>query len=211
MLNTTKQYALIRDLNGTSYLGGDIPEEFKIPENNCPGSFQYLGFLSKEDKGFSLLQHSLHLICPIYMNIDKVWLDYSNPLSPTIINLDEINTIDTAYDDLTDDSIIIYEKVNFVTTAIGASSNHRLGISGKPNWIQDEDIPKCPKTNEKMKFLCQIEYQYSDDIKTKYTNVSPEDEWYKQYFETMNFWSDGDLYIFFAPESNIACYFIQNT
>ena len=60
-----------------------------------------------------------------------------------------------------------------------------------------------------MRFLCQL--QSSDDIKTKETNIKPEDDWYKQYFEKMNFWGDGDLFVFFHPESKIACYMIQNT
>ena len=61
-----------------------------------------------------------------------------------------------------------------------------------------------------MRFLCQLTYN-GLDVKTKRTNVNPKDEWFKQYFESMNFWGDGDLYIFFELESNIACFLIQNT
>lgn len=61
-----------------------------------------------------------------------------------------------------------------------------------------------------MKLLCQLTYD-GIDIKTKRTNIQPKDEWYKQYFEKMNFWGDGDLYIFFEPESKIMCFIIQHT
>ena len=61
-----------------------------------------------------------------------------------------------------------------------------------------------------MRFLCKLTYD-GLDVKTKRTNVNPKDEWFKQYFESMNFWGDGDLYIFFELESNIACFLIQNT
>lgn len=86
-----------------------------------------------------------------------------------------------------------------------------IGHTAVPNWIQYPDIPTCPKSNKTMKLLCQLTYDGVDDIKTKLTNVKPEDEWYKQYFENMNFWGDGDLYIFFEPESKVMCFIIQHT
>ncbi len=60
-----------------------------------------------------------------------------------------------------------------------------------------------------MRFVMQL--SSSDVVKTKRTNVKVTDEWYQQYFETMNSWGDGDLYIFYNPESKVACFNIQNT
>ena len=211
MFNFNREYYLIRNPDGVSYLGGDIPEGFNIPENKCPGSFQYLGYLNNQDRGFRFLDFGIHLICPIYMNIDKVWLDYSDAMNPRIINSDEINSIDTEYDDLNENSIISFEKTPFLTTPIKKDTNCRLGRTGKPDWIQHNDVPVSPITNKKMRFLCQLEYQYQEPIKTNYTNVKPENKHYKEYFDEMNFWGSGDLYVFFETKSKTACYFIQNT
>lgn len=207
----TSQYSLVPQSGGINYLGGEIPSNFNIPENSCPGSFQYLGMLSNDDQAFSWLPFDLNLICPVYMNIDKVWLDYTDPQNPVIINVDEVNNLDSEYDDLKPGSVITYEKVKFNTQIAGAPLLGRIGLAGLPSWLQNEDIPVCPKTTSKMKFLCQLEYRFDTEIKVQYTNVVNEDDWYKTYFETMNFWGDGDLYIFFEAKSKIACYFIQKT
>lgn len=60
-----------------------------------------------------------------------------------------------------------------------------------------------------MKFLCQL--TSNSGVETEKTTINPKDDWYKKYFDNMNFWGDGDLYIFFEPESKIACFLIQNT
>jgi hypothetical protein len=196
------------DENGLNHIGGVQPADFEIPANKCPGSFQFLGRISNQSIGFNWLPFDLNLICPIYLDIDKVWLDYSKPNSPLIINLEEINRLSTAYDDLKADSFIEYEQVNFSTKEENQIA-FQLGYSGIPNWVQFADIPRCPKTNRTMRFVCQL---LSDDlVKTARTNIKPANGSYEQYFEKMNFWGDGDLFVFFEPESKVACYLIQNT
>lgn len=101
-----------------------------------------------------------------------------------------------------------YEQVRF-TTKEDSEIGYEIGFSGIPNWIQFSDIPRCPKTQKTMRFLCQV--QSNDKITTNKTNIKPVNEWYKKHFESMNFWGDGDLYVFFEPESKIACYIIQKT
>ena len=199
-----KLYGFVESHDGANYLGGEIPNDFEIPDNQCPGSFQYLGMLSSKDEAFDWLPFDLHLICPIYLNIDKVWIDYKDPLHPRILNKEEIDATDTEYLDLKSDSFIIFEQRNFRT-----NPTLDYGFAGVPNWIQYPDIPMCPESNRAMKFLCQI----GDfiEVKVSRTNVHPEVDWFKRYFETMNFWGDGELFVFFEPETKIACYFIQNT
>lgn len=203
-LEVNQLYDLEESGEGKSYLGGRPPAAFQMPDNNCPGSFQYLGKLSQLDQAFNWLVFDLHLICPIYLDIGNVWIDYKNPLEPKIINIEEINSLGTAYDDLKDNSFIIFEEVRFKTV-----QSSYYGFAGVPNWIQFPDIPLCPESGRAMKFLCQI----GDDIAVKVssTNVHPKVDWYKSYFREMNFWGDGDLFVFFEPETKIACYFIQNT
>ncbi|MCB0753319.1 MAG: hypothetical protein R2802_12885 [Flavobacteriaceae bacterium] len=191
-----------------SYLGGEIPKEFSIPKFEFNAPFQYLGKFSKSDEAFNWLPFDLHLAAPIYLNFDKLFIDYSDPLNPKILNIEELKQTDNSYDDLKPDSEIVYEQV-FISTKKSTGFDG-LGHTGVPNWIQYPDIPTCPKSKKTMKFLCQLTYKVLD-VKTKRTNINPKDEWYKQYFENMNFWGDGDLYIFFDPESKVACFVIQNT
>ena len=150
----------------------------------------------------------MHLIAPIYLNIDKLYIDYSDPNHPNILNLEELKKTDTSYDDLKPDSKIVFKKVSFRTN-VSNEFGYDLGHTGVPSWIQYPDIPSCPKTGRTMRFLCQLKSDVG--VMTAETNVNPKDDWYKQYFEQMNFWGDGDLFVFFDPESKVVCVFIQNT
>lgn len=197
---------LVEDKSGLHQIGGELPNGFQLPENNCVVPFQYLGFIDNRDKNFSWLPFKVHLTCPIYLNIDNVFLDYSNPINPTLINRDEVERADTSYyDDLNQTSEIVFNerKISFIEEEEYLGTGH----SGIPNWIQYPDIPMCPKSGKRMKFLCQL----NGGVTAKRTNVEPKDEWYRNYYEVLNFWGDGDLFVFFEPTSKVACYFIQNT
>ena len=199
-------FQITKGKKSLSFLGGEAPAEFIMPELDI-APFQYLGMLSKSDAPFDWLPFDLHLIAPIYLSFDKLYIDYSDPTNPTIFNSEEIIQADNSYDDLKTNSIIIYEKVH--TSIVKSNDFGGMGHSGVPNWIQYPDIPTCPKSKKTMKFLVQL--GSSVGVETKITNVQAKNEWYKQYFEDMNFWGDGDLFIFFDTESKIACFMIQNT
>lgn len=200
-------FQIIKSRPSHSYLGGEIPEGFTIPKFEFNAPFQYLGKFSKTDDAFSWLPFDLHLVAPIYLNFHSLFIDYSDPLSPKVLDVDDLKETDNSYDDLKPDSEIVYEKTYFITQK-SRDFGYNLGHTGVPSWIQYPEIPSCPKSKKTMRFLCQLT---SNSVKTKRTNVNPEDEWYKQYFEDMNFWGDGDLFIFFDPESKVACFIIQNT
>ena len=207
-LKVNQIYNLNQVTNSESYLGGEIPKEFNIPKFEFNAPFQYLGKFSKSDEAFNWLPFDLHIAAPIYLNFDKLFIDYSDPLNPKVLNIEELKQTDNSYDDLKPDSEIVFEKV-FITSE-KATDFGGIGHTSVPNWIQYPDIPNCPKSNKTMKLLCQLTYD-GIDIKTIRTNVQPKDEWYKQNFKKMNFWGDGDLYIFFEPESKIMCFIIQHT
>lgn len=201
-----KLLPLVEDESGLHQLGGEIPFDFKLPPNNCIAPFQYLGFIHYKDKNFNWLPFTVHLTCPIYLNFETIFLDYTNPNQPTIINTEEVEQSTTSFNDgLDQNSEIIFNevKISFVEGEELSGNGH----SGLPTWIQYPDIPTCPKSGKTMKFLCQL----NGGVSTKRTNVDPKDEWHRQYFEKLNFWGDGDLYVFFEPASKVACYFIQNT
>ncbi|OXA81084.1 hypothetical protein SAMN05444397_109206 [Flavobacterium aquidurense] len=197
---------LVEDNRGLHQLGGEIPNEFQIPENNCVVPFQYLGYINNQDRNFNWLPFKVHLICPIYLNIENVFLDYSNLNKPTIINREEVENTNTSYnEDLNQTSEIVFNEMRF--SFVEKKEFSGTADAGIPNWIQYPDIPICPKSGNRMKFLCQL----NGGVSAKRTNVEPKDEWYRHYYEKLNFWGDGDLFVFFEPTSKVACYFIQNT
>ena len=193
--------------DGIHQLGGEPPTDFQFPTLRTKVPFQYLGFIDNQDQIFHWLPFKMHLICPIYLNFDKLFIDYSNPNTPTILNEEEIKNADTNYDDILEDSEIIYNKYNFNTVLIDYLP-FDIGHTGVPKWIQNAEIPNCPKSNKTMKFLCQL---HGNEVKTKKINFTPKNESFNQDYEKMSFWGDGELYVFFEPTSKIACYFIQNS
>jgi hypothetical protein len=191
---------------GKHQLGGEIPKSFTLPAFSGRVPFQYLGFISNLDSNFAWLPFNFHLTCPVYLNIENVFLDYTDPLRPVILNREEVEATDTSFtDELDQNSEIVFQKVNF--DFIQDPDFSMTASAGVPNWIQYPDIPMCPKSGKRMKFLCQLH----GGIPAERTNVTPRKESYRHYFERMNFWGDGDLFVFFEPDSKVACYFIQNT
>lgn len=191
-----------------NYLGGVPPPEFSIPSFEFNAPFQYLGKLSKGDEAFDWLPFDLHLVAPIYLDIEKIYLDYSDPNHPKVINIEELKITGTAYDGLKPDSEVIFKKVPF-KTEISDKILNIPGHSGVPFWVQQDDIPICPITNQAMEFVCQLES--NTGVMTEWTNVKLKNESYFQYFEEMNFWIDGSLFVFFNQKSKVVCIIIQNT
>lgn len=153
------------------------------------------------------------MICPIFTDFEYIFLDYTNPNEPKIISPVNTSEITSAYDELKKDSYIIYHKENFSLKEFkGINDDNEfdvVAVAGKPHWSQFPNEPVLPKSNKKMKFVCQL--MSNGPIKVKEKNFKSDDEYYEKIFSELNFWCDGDLKIFFDPDSKIVCYFIQNT
>jgi hypothetical protein len=203
----------VQDDKGLHQLGGNVPHDFIIPQNEFPGGFQYLGFINNADKFFEWLPFRLHLICPIFTDFDYIFLDYENPNEPRLIYPENTAEITTAYDELTKDSYVIYNKENFSVQEFEginkANEFDVVAIAGKPHWTQSSEAPASPKSNKKMQFVCQL--MSNGPITAKEKNFHGADDYYEKLFTELNFWGDGDLKVFFDPTSKMACYFIQNT
>ena len=91
-----KIYQMNESSRGKHQLGGEIPKGFKLPESNAVVPFQYLGYISNQDPTFKWLPFVVHFTCPIYLNISNVFLDYHDPMNPTIINVAEVEAADTS-------------------------------------------------------------------------------------------------------------------
>lgn len=202
-----KFYKIVEDELGFHQLGGEVPEGFQIPENDCIVPFQYLGYFDNKDKNFDWIKFRLHLICPIFLNIGMVYIDYTNPNKPVIINRKEVEKADTAYDDdLNKSSEIVFNSIKFSVTEAKTDTSS-IGYCGIPEWIQHPQIPLCPKSNKIMKFVCQLE----GGVTANRTNVNPKRESWRDFYEVLNFWCGGKLFVFLEPDTKVACYFMQCT
>ncbi|WP_323758252.1 hypothetical protein [Roseivirga sp.] len=203
------KYELIRNEKGKHQIGGETPLDFIIPYNEFIAGFQYLGFIDNTDPLFSWLPFRVNLIHPIYTDEYSVYLDYANPNSPLIIEPKDTAASTSAFDEIDKNSKIIFEGVKVsVEEKDEIDEFESIGICGEPDWLQEAEVPKCPKSGNPMKFLCQL--GSFSNIKATYSNVEPTDGM-EQYFENLNFWCDGDLYIFIEPTSKAMCYTMQNT
>lgn len=202
-------YELVRDENGQHQIGGEVPKDFKIPNNSFLAGFQYLGYIDNSDPIFSWVPFKVNLIHPIYCDDYFVFLDYSNPAAPTIIEPKNSHNSTSAFSEIDKHSKVIFEAVKVrLEEKIEIDEFESIGIAGEPVWLQDATIPTCPKSKKPMKFLCQL--GSFGEVNATYSNVTPEDGM-EEYFEKLNFWCDGNLYIFIEPTSKTVCYTMQNT
>lgn len=193
--------------NGLHQIGGGKPSELIYPENKFKGDFQYVGNISTKQDIFNWLPYDLHLICPIYLNIDEgVFLDYTNPLKPQLLHPEDSGSITSEYDELIDGSYIEFEAINLMLEKVVEIDDMECyGVAGKPTWLQDTVTPLCPKSGKKMKFVCQLMTFGEVSTKTKNFDSKLSD------FDHMCFWGDGSLYVFMNPNENTVCYLIQST
>jgi len=192
-------YNFIKYDVGLHHFGGKCPKDFTIPENNCPGSFQYIGYINKEDEPFEWLPFDLNLICPIFLDFEKVWLDYSNPKAPLLLNEKEIRNCKSPYDNLAEQEPMVFEKRHFKTEY---SNDFGLGFTGIPDWVQYPNHPICPLSKRRMRLVCQLSSCLVRDL-----NITSKSD----SIDGMNFLGDGDLFVFLEPETKIICCLMQNT
>jgi hypothetical protein len=203
-----KVWDIIKADSSSSYFGGVCPDSFVIPQPQFVAPFQYLGKLSKSAPQLSWLPFDLHLTAPLYNDFDTLILDYTDPNRPTIVNIEHLKSAGTSFEAfLTPTSMVEFERQPI---AFGEPYQARpvLGHLGVPRWVQWPKIPSCPGSKHAMRFVGQIKYE--NGIQTRSTNVQTTKD-FETYFQHLNFWGDGDLFIFFDPISKIACLFIQNT
>lgn len=201
-------YAIDDVMNSDSYIGGLPPRKFEFPEAHQKTPFQYIGKISKSANGIDWLPFDLHIIAPIFLKFDKVFLDYSDPQKPKVINDEELKKASSLYNEINPESEITYRKtpIKFRETD---DFGYDLGHAGVPNWIKYPDIPNCPKSGRVMQFVCQIKSE--SGIETESSNILTKDGVAPDYSEILNFRVDGDLFIFFEPKSKVLCLFIQNS
>ncbi len=205
-------FALQKAKQGNSYLGGELPEGFQLPKLDTRPAFQFLGTLSPKTEGLEWLPFDFHLIAPIYGSFLQLFLDYSDPMDPQI--WDSESYLNSDYEDnyVKFDTELVYEKQFLKSKKLKKMPDfpeENLGYLGVPHWIQNPHILNCPKTGDLMRFVAQ--FGCGVDLKLQRTNIElPKDEYYSNLLQRMNFWADGDLYVFLNPNSKMACMIIQH-
>lgn len=206
-----EMYLVNQTDSGFSHLGGELPEGFKLPKFDSKPSFQYLGTLSPQTSGLEWLPFDFNLTVPIYGSFTQLFIDYSDPTSPKVLN--ESDYLNSDYEDerVKHDSELIFEKVFISSEKLEEMPEilHGIaGILGIPEWIQNPDIPKCPKSGKTMKFVIQLGFGL--EVGLQRTNIElPEEGYFADLLGRMNFWADGNLFVFLNPDTKMACYLIQ--
>jgi hypothetical protein len=217
-----------RSEQGEHQIGGYRPIEFVIPACG-PVSFQYLGYISNDDPLMAWLPDYIGLTFPLFSDVSQVFLDYADPMKPEVMNRLEVETarnLHPAYIGKNTQLIFAEERFNFVQQGKGFHSI-LLG-AGIPDWRRQIQIPHCPKTGRRMRFLCQLKRQLQHFVPRRMSDIpllGPEQVELQDAnglnatvlrpraqevaFQTMNFGLDGDLLVFFEPEAMTACYFVQ--
>lgn len=208
-----KFMTLAFDEHGMHQIGGSPPLDFQFPENNTITPYVYLGYLNNRDEILEWLPiEFLHLVCPIYSDMGELFLDYSSPMAPKLIRSGSQNIIGTAYEGLTPENTVEFLAYK------ASSKKHNLeifyngdilGYVGVPTFVQEDYIPKCPISGREMQFLIQLES--NSKVKLAKTDIHLKTESYRKYFETLDFWGAGTLYIFIQPETKVVALYIQNT
>jgi len=191
---------IIPSENGINQLGGTPPPEISFI-NNSNVKFQYLGFISPRNKYLDYLTSPLHLFVPVYTDFTKFYLDYSKENVISILDIDdELEEIEYLYEELEENAEnVIYKTLKFNFQE--SDELGEIGHSGIPLWVQYPEIPKCPKTNETMNFIVQL--NSGPEITSSPENFSE---------ENLEFGGgNGNLYVFYSPKSNIACYLFQGS
>lgn len=206
--------SLILDEKGINSIGGKASSEIEIPQLET-SPVVYIGFVSKQEAYFPQIDFDLHLVCPLFIDLQSpVFFDYSNPKRPKLIKDNVLSNFTLLFDDIPSNAYIEYKKLNF---KIGKAPSRKIkvgihefdmvpgeiGHTGIPNWIHNEEWLTCPITGNKMDFLFQI--GDIDDCETSIGQEILDKESLNSY---LNF-GHGYLYVFYEPTSKVIGYLNQ--
>ncbi len=191
-------FFLKKDVSGNHRIGGAKPTDLKLPEHpNVKTKFQYIGTFDGNDPVFRWLNvEQFNIVFPLFECNSGVYFDYSNPLEPKVL---EPTTFTDDWEDIfLQDTQIEFEQVNYRSIHqledIGLFENRDVLLCGIPMWYQYPRVPKCPKTNEPMRFVCSIE----SDPSIKVVND------HQVHNDILIFGDMGHLMVFYHTTSKVA-------
>lgn len=204
----SKGLNLVIDPNGMHNIGGKPPTNFIAPKLE-QSPLVYIGCISKKESYLKDLEFDLHLCCPMFIDLrTPLFMNYSEPLAPQVIYENVATDFFPLFDDIKPTDYIEYSELHF---NFDQSKDHsideffigKIGHSGTPQWIREEDWPSCPISGNKMKFLCQ--FSDIDDCEVVHGEEVLEKEDFLSY---LNF-AHGYLYLFYDADSKVVAYLNQ--
>ncbi|BAE85632.1 hypothetical protein [Desulfitobacterium hafniense] len=194
-------FYLTKQKKGPHKLGGDKPAGLVLPASeDMRTPFQYLGTIDGSDPHFQWLGvPKLNIVYPLYECNFGIFLDYSDPQQPQILNPE---TFSDAWYTGEIPKGIQFTEVHFeskdhterLTAAQFEESDDYL-ICGVPLWYQMPEVPCCPKTGDVMRFVCTINSDDSIKVVNRENRAIPDDY--------LIFGDHGNLFVFYHPESKV--------
>ncbi len=182
-----KNYDLIMERGGLHTIGGNLPESSVSAKSE---NFQYLGTIQPDPSSLSWLDNPVILLVPGDLETDLFYIDHTDWQDPKPITLANPAALNKA-----SGTPRSYPELRLSMKSSEPQSTP-LGRAGIPVWLQQLESPRCPITDEPMRFLVQLHSNKS----IKSTEGHP-----------LTFNGDGYLYVFYAPISHTACYLMQNS
>jgi hypothetical protein len=199
-------------------VGGKPPDQLKIPQTRNPAGLQYVATLSPKGGVLPGWDHPLHVLTPLFLQyFPRLDLDYTDPMAPVIVNQDQfedsVELFGCDYSKIKAPSAVRYRAQRFFASpkkpVEGWVRDDVIGGCGVPARVQYPNIPLCPKSGQPMQFIAQLESpDWLDVIGKPFKKI---DNFHEDNFSVLNFWGDGVLYIFGAPDTRIVTTFIQNS
>lgn len=191
-----KVFLLVKDERGTHSIGGKPPEELVLPaDSRLSSRFQYIGTLDGTDPMLQWMGvKRLHLVFPLFEANHGVYLDYRDPDRPKMI--EPITVSDDWADPDLQDVQIEYAKVRYRSESrldVQAFEKEHALLAGVPMWYQCPSVPRCPVTNERMRFVSSIRSDATIPVVGKDKGRD----------DILMFGDMGQLLIFFHPGSKV--------
>lgn len=209
------------DPNGLHQLGGSVPQGFKPAQTGFDNATQYIGTLSSIDPEFSTLAHDLHLCVPIFDEFKEIVLDYEDPLAPKVANGDFLPDlfIQSPHGKVDGAISAAWEPIKLSIRSVGSNSLEtddaknratRIGLTGTPHFVQSPTMPISPKSGKPIPFLCQLTgYPWPQLQPHALALIDTTERFHAP--TKLNFWGDGQVFLFWEAETKILGVSFQNT
>jgi len=201
-LKSHEMIDILKSEIGRSHIGGKLPDDFTLPTLTNGEEVHYLGKFSTKDSVFNWLPFDLHLIHPLKMSFNQIFYDYSDHLRPKIIDEQQIKIyqIDNSYE-LSVGYTLPRTNLKFIERGLDGIS---LGEVGIPMVEKPYLLPKCPKSEQIMKFVGSIRYSWLSKNVENYTKLENHKE--DKPLEEIGFDNMGSLDIFIDINTKTVCY-----